>query len=154
MIQELEIKHIMPYILSDLKLQYFGELIGKLSGYMEGAGHYPVRILYNGQDNYNIDATMGSEIFLELKDIKPILHPLYNFGDSDDLRKVHEFIGLGKWCDAYDIYFNIWFDNVANVDKLILQAPYEIAQYFFKNHYDVFGLIPAGLAVDINTLNK
>jgi hypothetical protein len=42
---------------------------------------------------------------------KPILRPLSEFGDTDDLRKVHEFIGLGQWCEAYDDYFDIWFDD-------------------------------------------
>lgn len=27
-------------------------------------------------------------------------------------------------------------------------------EYLFKHHFDVFGLIPQGLAIDINTLNK
>lgn len=85
-------------------------------------------------------------------EIKLILHPLSEFGDPDDLRKVYEFIGLGKWCEAYDNYFNIGFDDLSNVDKLILQAPYEIFQYFLANHYDVFSLIPNNLAIDINTI--
>jgi len=29
---------------------------------------------------------------------------------------------------------------------------YEFVEYCFKNHYDVFGLIQQGLAIDINTL--
>ncbi len=84
--------------------------------------------------------------------IKPILRPLSEFGDSDDLRKVHEFIGLGKWCEQYDIYFDAWFNDIANIDKLILQAPYEVIQYFFANHYDIFNLIEKGEAIDANTL--
>lgn len=31
---------------------------------------------------------------------------------------------------------------------------YEFMTYCFQNHFDVFGLIESGLAVDINTLNK
>jgi hypothetical protein len=84
--------------------------------------------------------------------VKPILRPLSNFGDSDDTRKVHEFIGLGKWCDFYDEYFRVWFDDLENVDKLILQAPYEIFNYFLANHFDVFGLIEQGLAISIHDL--
>jgi len=86
------------------------------------------------------------------KDFKPILRPLSEFGDSDDLKKVHEFIGLGKWCEHYDFYFACWFNDLSNVDKLVLQAPYEVFQYFLANHYDVFGLISNNLAIDINTL--
>lgn len=31
-------------------------------------------------------------------------------------------------------------------------APYEMVEYLFRNHYDVFDLIKKGLAVDSNTL--
>lgn len=82
-------------------------------------------------------------------DIKPILYPLDYFGNRDDLRLIHEFIGLGKWCQAYDDYFDIWFDDLANIDKLVLQAPYEIFQYFLANKFDVFNLINRGLAIPI-----
>jgi len=85
-------------------------------------------------------------------EVKPLLRPLSQFGDSDDLRKVHEFIGIGKWCDAYDNYFHAWFDDLSNIDKLVLQAPYEIFRYFLANHYDVFGLIKAGLAEPIPSI--
>ena len=81
--------------------------------------------------------------------IKPILKPLSIFGDSDDLRKVHEFIGLGGWCDHYDQYFDAWFDDAESVQKLVLQCPYEIMQFFLECHFDVFGLIDAGLATEL-----
>lgn len=79
--------------------------------------------------------------------VKPILKPLSTFGDSDDLRKAHEFIGLGKWCEHYDHYFDIWFDDAENIQKLVLHAPCDIFQYFLSEHYDVFDLIKKGLAV-------
>lgn len=84
----------------------------------------------------------------------PILIPLSEFGDSDDTRKVHEFIGLGKWCDHYDEYFDIWFDDLSNIGKLISQAPQEIFNYFLANHYDVYSLIPSGDAMSIHEINK
>ena len=82
--------------------------------------------------------------------IKPILKPLSIFGDSDDLRKVHEFIGLGRWCDHYDRYFHAWFNDVASVQKLALQAPYEVFRYFLSEHYDVFKKKKKGLAVSVS----
>lgn len=35
-----------------------------------------------------------------------------------------------------------------------LLMPYDIVRLFYMNHFDVFGLIEKGLAIDINTLNK
>ena len=122
---ELEIKHLAPYLPYNLKVSKLHTLsAGKGIGSIE-------HLLTTKSTNY-----------------KPILRPISAFGDSDDLRKVHEFIGLGKWCEAYDDYFNAWFDDAGNVDKLVLQAPYEVFQFFLANHYDVFGLIPEGLAVE------
>ena len=89
----------------------------------------------------------------DYSNIYPILRPISDFGDSDDTKKVLEFIGSEKWCEVYDYYFNVWFDDLCNIDKLILQAPFEIFQYFLANHFDVFGLIKKGLAIDINTLS-
>ena len=35
-----------------------------------------------------------------------------------------------------------------------LRAPYDMVVYLLSQHYDIYGLIEAGLAIDINTLNK
>lgn len=142
---ELEIKHLAPYLPYELKLQYVERDKVISTGIMNNINHnnaetHPTRININYQGQEHIWM------------FKPILRPISEFGDSDDLRKVHEFIGLGKWCEAYDHYFNVWFNDLANIDKLILQAPYEIFNYFLANHYDVFGLIKNGLAIDINTI--
>lgn len=129
--EKLTIKHIAPYLPYEL----------------EAVDYYNGGRLRRKINNMNIMAFVDGDI-----NAKPILKPLSQFGDSDDIRKVHKFIGLGKWCDAYDGYFKFWFDDAQNIDNLVLQAPYEIFQYFLANHYDVFSLIPKGLAVDANTL--
>ena len=80
---------------------------------------------------------------------KPILKPLSDF---DKVEKIKLFVGLGKWCDMYDQFFSVWFDDICNIEKLILQCPYEIMQYFLLNHYDVFDLIKFDLAISIHDL--
>lgn len=133
---DLEIKYLAPYLPYELKVQ------GQTHKYIFELG---------GLDG-EIALLVGTGR-VDFFDIKPILQPLSKFGDIDDLRKVHEFIGLGKWCEAYDQYFDAWFNDACSVDKLVLQCPYDVLQYFFSNHYDVFGLIELGLAIDINTLS-
>jgi hypothetical protein len=134
---ELELKHLaayLPYGLKGLKIS---------------------------KGNFKTDPNIEEIIDLTISDIgaflkkryhviscKPILRPLSKF-EYEDLIKVKEHLGLGKWCDAYDQYFDVWFDDVANVDKLILQCPYEITQFFLEWHFDIFGLIDAGLAVEM-----
>ena len=146
---ELELKHLANYLPYELKVVHtnyieFGkavERVDTLKGLYEDCCTFSL-----GADWYfNTDENDCS--------FKPILRQLSEFGDSDDLRKVHEFIGLGQWCEAYDHYFDAWFNDACSIDKLVLQAPYEVVQYFFVNHFDVFGLIAAGLAVDVNTLS-
>ena len=137
----LTIKHLAPYFLHELKLQreYYSNF--------NGGGIVKDTIIMSGYFLAQFKIEMASKT-----KYKPILHPLSEFGDSDDIKKVHEFLGLGNWCEMYDEYFRVWFDDVANTDKLVLQAPQEIFNYFLANHYDVFSLIPNGLAIDINTL--
>ena len=111
---ELELKHLAPYLPYELKV--------------EGQTHKDLFELGGMDGDVALPVGAGR---VDLFDIKPILKALSIFGDSDDLRKVHEFIGLGGWCEAYDHYFNAWFNDACSVDKLVLQAPYEVMQYFF-----------------------
>lgn len=139
---ELELKHLTPYLPYGLKLQYVvREKVEKI-GIMKSISHnedetHPTRVsislMYNEEHIWMF---------------KPLLKSLQKF-EYDDIIQIKEHLGLGNWCDAYDQYFDAWFDDVANVDKLILQAPYEIMQFFLECHFDVFGLIDAGLAVEL-----
>lgn len=142
---ELEVKHLAAYLPYSLKIQYIVRNVVNLTGYMRA-------IIHNEDETHPTRVAINHNPTEHIWMFKPILRPISEFGDSDDLRKVHEFIGLGKWCEAYDHYFDVWFNDLANIDKLILQAPYEIFNYFLANHYDVFGLIKNGLAIDINTI--
>ncbi|QRE03476.1 hypothetical protein H0H26_11385 [Flavobacterium psychrophilum] len=127
---KLELKHLAPYLPYKLNVQW----------------------LRTEDNSFQISEFNFCDAYwlFNRSNLKPVLRPLSNFGDSDDTRKVHEFIGLGKWCEAYDDYFNAWFDDLANVDKLILQAPQEMFNYFLANHFDVFGLIKNDLAISIH----
>lgn len=131
---DLQLKHIAPYYPYDLRCEYLGLLSGsKKIGILK-------ELSYNR-------VSFEHKMYWSFSAFKPIFKPLSKFGDSDDLRKVHEFVGFGKWCDAYDEYFKAWLSDAANIDKLVLQAPYEVFIYFLANHYDVFSLIPQGLAI-------
>jgi hypothetical protein len=79
---------------------------------------------------------------------KPILYPLDYF-EYDHIIQVKEHLGLGQWCDHYDQYFDAWFDDAANVDKLVLQAPFEIFEFFLDIKLDVFNLIENDLAIAV-----
>ncbi len=89
----------------------------------------------------NLDGAFIDELYLsngltcgyQSETSKPILRPL------SDLTK-NEFVDdLGKW---YGDYQELDLDDI----------DYGIVKNYFKHHFDVFGLIEKGLAIDINTI--
>ena len=130
---KLELKHLAPYLPYGLKI-------------------INVSLFQNNFKKYISNLVLiPSNIEIGLKDVdgisnKPILRPLCDFNDID---KIKDFSGF-NWCDMYDEFFSVWFDDICNIEKLILQCPYEIMQYFLAKHYDVFDLITQGLAVSIH----
>jgi hypothetical protein len=129
---ELQIQHLAPYLPYNLYFIMSEGIKLPMSGLKES-----VIFVHDG---YNSS--------IHYKGARPLLMPLSHF-KYDDIDLVKEHIGLGQWCDNYDQYFDIWFENPNRVQTLILQCPYEIIQFFFKRHFDVFGLIEAGLAEEI-----
>jgi hypothetical protein len=86
---------------------------------------------------------------------KPILRPLSDLtkeiDNTDDL--IYSIINeLSSVCDAYWE----WLDscNSVIIPDNLKQAPYELIISLLENHYDIYGLIDDGLAIDINTLNQ
>lgn len=141
---ELEIKHLAPYLPYNLKCKWNKSNSFTLVG------------LQNGNESVNNELWTWKDgakyLTGYLYECKPILRPLSEFKD-EYIKEIKDFLGLGQWCEMYDDYFLAWFIDSFSIDKLVLQAPQEIFNYFLANHYDVFSLIPAGLAIDINSLN-
>lgn len=125
---KLELKYLAPYLPYGLKVKHASRL-----GYIKK------------------EATLTISDYAWLKNqayLKPLLKPLSQF-EYDHIIQVKEHLGLGQWCDHYDQYFDAWFDDAESVSKLVLQCPYEIMQFFLECHFDVFGLIDAGLATEL-----
>jgi hypothetical protein len=74
--------------------------------------------------------------------IKLILRPLSDLTDD----KISEF--------NLDITDEIELRETRDHHKLATHLNYGLCQVLFKNHFDVFGLIDKGLAIDINQLNQ
>lgn len=75
-----------------------------------------------------------------LEDFKPILRPL------SDLTKKYYPDGTENQ--------NVRFWEFVTRDKEVKGLGYTEMVELIKEHYDVFGLIPNGLAIDINTLKQ
>lgn len=137
----LKIEHLAPYLPYRLKMRCIEDKTN--------------HILTIAHQTYDL-STVGLYPILKgdfYKKFKPILRPLSEF-EYDHIVQIKEHLRIGQWCDYYDTYFDAWFDDIANIDKLVLQCPYEIMQFFLKCHFDIFNLIPQGLAISINDINK
>ena len=126
---KLELKHIAPYLPYGLKMYY--------------------EFLHEGKPREW--TLMDGTITLAIKNQnKPILRPL------SDLTK-QNVLDITEYSDIEDVVFggnpsSLYFIN--SEDKTYLDDYLNSLEYLFKHHFDVFGLIPEGLAIDINTIEK
>lgn len=80
----------------------------------------------------------GQKVFYSGTGLTPILRPL------SDLTK-EELIEQG---------FSSHIDYLTQQKQDHLKAPFFMVQYLLSKHFDIFGLIENGLAIDINTITK
>ena len=131
---KLETKHLAPY------LPY------KLKGIYEMSSKQKQETL-QAIDTLGKCRTDEDLRWFEIKMFKPILQPLFNDNFDYTIFLLDNF-PEEKWADAYnDIMNGVGFG------VKIEQIPYELHEFLFENHIDVFGLIEKGLAIDINTLS-
>ena len=136
---KLELKHLAPYLPYGLKCKWNQSKPFELKG------------LQHGSDSVNNEMWIWKDktYFIGyLYECKPILRPL------SDLKTIEKEI---KSVDSY-WYVDDYLTEKCTVDKIyplhvIEFIPYAIMQVLLKYHFDVFGLIEKGLAIDINTIN-
>lgn len=133
---KLELKHLAPYLPYGLK--------GKRDGYNKG-------ILMQGLDySENVLTNFG---YIDIKYFNPILRPL-----SDLTKEIA--LENGKKIIVINTFFRESRDllekelRITNGNLIIDFLSWVIIQKLLEFHFDVFGLIKNGLAIDINTLNK
>lgn len=133
---KLETKHLAPYLPYNLKCEVLNSGQEKEIGEM-------IAVYNDGSACFGniVESEKGFEY------IKPILQPLFS-EDFDYSIFLMDNFPEEKWADAYnDIMNGVGFG------VKIEQIPYELHDFLFENHIDVFGLIEKGLAIDINTLS-
>lgn len=79
---------------------------------------------------------------------KPILRPLSDLKDDSFIDINNQYPNTPNW----DYYKEDWIVSGKNLSDTIIE--YCVMQWLIENHFDVFGLIEAGLAIDINTLDQ
>ncbi len=120
---ELDIKHLVPYLPYNLKLQYNGnkEKIGIMK-----------TIIHNYDENHPTKIAIAFNDAEHIWMFKPLLKSMRNLTQED-------IINLKLFVKA-DIEYVI--DNP-------LMCDYHEIQYLLSKHYDIFGLISSGLAIEI-----
>lgn len=137
---KLTIKHLAAYLPYELKIQ-FSDDSGTLETLQMKAGCINQRGFLNIGDVLLNDSRKDCSC-------KPILRPL------SDLTKEIEHNGVNMVFIDYisvskkDVISNMDFLNAGKYDHL----RYWQIEKLFEMHYDVFDLIPNGLAIDINTI--
>lgn len=141
---KLEIKHLAPYLPYGLKLQYVVREKVEKTGVLQSISHrdfetHPTRVSIEGLYN-------EEHIWM----FKPILRPLSDL-TIDIIRQlisfdIVEFRMSKEIEDDFSIEVN---DEMVGWTALGFQEYQNIIAY----HFDIFKLIPQGLAVDINTLS-
>lgn len=89
-------------------------------------------------DNYTLD----------ISNIKPYLFPLSSM-TRKQLFDVQEIIGKNE-IEIEDGFLHIINYDRNTITYLEILAVFE---WFYKNHFDIYGLIPMGLAIDATNLN-
>jgi len=152
---KLEKKHLAPYLPYGLKVWHtenieFGKQIQKkceLNGIFTDCCTF-----INASDWYF--NTEENEC-----DIKPILRPLSDINKEIEINGekvnpseilINKNFGFSEKSGCIEEYLDAFTLHYKDYNEY----PYWLIQFLCKYHFDFMGLIPAGLAVDINTLNK
>ena len=146
----LELKHLAAYLPYLLELE-----IANLT-----KGYYLDGISKNTLIHVNHDSRLGFKC--HIADVKPILRPLADLKKEPDLYLLLSFESIQEFEESEDLtlskLFHWEFSNLCarhfDVFGLIDAGLAININYLCARHFDVFGLIDAGLAININYLNN
>lgn len=136
--QKIELKHVAPYLPYNLKM------IQKNDWHGNDWSDYKIVHLTQISDSEadwfyiggSIEGNWSHHTSYEQFQFKPILRPLSDMTAEKLVElKFPEF-------DIYEIL----------TKKAVFNLPHYIYEQLLAYHFDVFSLIPAGLAIDINTI--
>lgn len=156
---KLELKHIAPYLpyglpirISNHKCDYVGIELSKVNGY------------YYIGDSLHVTYEGGST-GKDQSVFKPILRPMSDLSTryGDGVINEHSInMLLGKDGNYGEVTVSQWKDSFDIEIELGNDAPYQksidfklmilVMDELYRGHFDVFGLIDQGLAIDINHL--
>lgn len=103
--------------------------------------------IYTNDTTY-ITRDIGYPIETYFEDCKPYLFPLSSM-TSEQLFEVQEILGKNE-IEIGDGFLHIIDSDRNTITYLEILA---LLEWFYKNHFDIYGLIPKGLAIDATELS-
>lgn len=135
---KLELKHLAPYLPYGLTFKCTDTYSGEYEISTITEMHLGNEILEVGATTFEF-SDLGTAI------LKPILRPLSDLFNEYPLTNDYEG-WESEWIE------HIW-DFTGKIEEAnILACPYNLMQDLLSKHFDVFGLIHTGLAIDVNTI--
>ena len=136
--EKIELKHLAPYLPYGLKMTWSDGKINVLNPELDEIDY--------SENEVNLTLVL----FIINKghnDIKPILRPLSDLTE-EITHKGKTFIPAARMI-THGFHNSFWYE----IDKFDYRYLYAMDfEKLLEWHFDVFGLIDAGLAIDINTL--
>jgi len=138
---QLELKHLAGYLPYGLN----GIINGKI-----------VRMCTMHQNSIQTFPSIRKYTWCAYEDFKPILHPLSDLTKDIEVNE-EKFVPRER---IEDVFF--WDYVILNMRDIVKNNDYSLVEYLPKNvvekllewHFDIYGIIGNGLAIDINTLEK
>jgi len=141
---KLELKHLAPYLPYRLKGICTWEHLNK---------DFEVELYSASSNILNISSPFGGNDYVEINEFKPILRTL-----SDLIKEIQhngeKFVPINTIKIFTDLNHFEYVERFIYDEETFGLLPYWVMELLLEWNFDIFGLIPHGLAVDINTLNK
>ena len=140
---ELKLKHLAPYLPYGLKCHGAGIYTDES---VDDQTFEPKVLTIIGLDPEfaSTGHQVGDNVMLE--DCYPILQPLSNFGEIQFENFHRELSNIPN----FGHYWLSWMVDGDDLSETIIE--WCVMDMLCEYHYDVFGLIEKGLAIDVNTL--
>lgn len=136
----LELKHLAPYLPYGLNCKFNNSEIKELIGIRNYVGWSGVFREKYGENN--IPLISIKPILRQLSDLtKEIEHNGEKFVPIEWIEERYFTLDLHKQCES-----------IIDDERWINQCDYMLINHLFEWHFDVFGLIERGIAIDINTI--
>lgn len=146
--KQLELNHIAPYLPYGLKCQIIET--GNFRGLLSVNANESVLL---SADEYN---PFSYTRYKPITGIKPLLRPLSNLYKEIDGEVPADVLFPKEFYSTIDFYEEYNRENQIQSfikDGLNWCEPYSFWEYLFSKHFDVFGLIDKGLAIDLNSIS-